>query len=70
MTVPEVLHRARATARELAWIFRGVMGENAYQTYLDHHERTHAEGRPMTEREFWRDKTDRQEANPEGRCCC
>ncbi len=69
MTVPQVLSRARDTARELAWLFKGVMGENAYQAYLDHHERTHAGGLPMTEREFWRDKTDRQDANPEGRCC-
>ncbi len=23
----------------------------------------------MTEREFWRDQTDRQENNPQGRCC-
>ncbi len=69
MTVPQVLHRARDTARELAWLFKGVMGENAYQAYLDHYERTHPGGDPMTEREFWRDKTDRQDANPEGRCC-
>ena len=40
MTVPQVLHRARDTARELAWLFKGVMGENAYQAYLDHHERS------------------------------
>ncbi len=69
MTVPQVLNRARDGARELAWVFRGIMGENAYQAYLDHHGRTHADGRPMTEREFWRDKADRQDANPEGRCC-
>ncbi|MHA7280738.1 YbdD/YjiX family protein [Arthrobacter sp. MDT2-2] len=69
MSVPEVLHRARDTARELAWLFKGVMGENAYQAYLDHHGRTHPGGPPMTEREFWRDKTDRQDTNPEGRCC-
>jgi uncharacterized short protein YbdD (DUF466 family) len=56
-------------AREFVWVFKGVMGENAYQAYLDHHERTHAGGDPMTEREFWRDRTDRQDANPEGRCC-
>ena len=23
----------------------------------------------MTEREFWRDQTDRQESNPQSRCC-
>lgn len=45
------------------------MGENAYQTYLDHHAATHDGEPPMTEKAFWREKTDRQDANPEGRCC-
>jgi uncharacterized short protein YbdD (DUF466 family) len=69
MSVPQVLHRARDAARELVWVFKGVLGENAYQTYLDHHRRTHADGDLLTERQFWRDKTDRQDVNPEGRCC-
>lgn len=55
--------------KELIWLFKGVMGENAYQQYLDHHASTHSCEAPMTERQFWRDKTDRQDANPEGRCC-
>ena len=55
--------------KELIWLFKGVMGENAYQQYLDHHVSTHSSEPPMTERQFWRDKTDRQDANPEGRCC-
>jgi uncharacterized short protein YbdD (DUF466 family) len=52
-----------------AWYVKGVMGENAYQQYVDHHNRTHASAPLMTEREFWRDRTDRQERNPQGRCC-
>jgi uncharacterized short protein YbdD (DUF466 family) len=24
---------------------------------------------PMTEREFWRDRSDRQDTNPQSRCC-
>jgi uncharacterized short protein YbdD (DUF466 family) len=28
-----------------------------------------ASATPMTEREFWRDHSDRQDANPQGRCC-
>lgn len=52
------------------WILRGVMGEHAYDAYLAHHRATHPESEaPMTAREFWRDKTDAQERNPEGRCC-
>ncbi|GHG42230.1 hypothetical protein GCM10012320_04980 [Sinomonas cellulolyticus] len=52
---------------------RGVMGADAYEKYLEHHRAEEAAGRcalpPMTEREFWRDRTDRQDANPQGRCC-
>ncbi|HEX5812469.1 MAG TPA: YbdD/YjiX family protein, partial [Pseudonocardia sp.] len=33
-----------------------------------HHRSGHA-GPPMTEREFWRARTDHQERNPQGRCC-
>ncbi|WP_323960246.1 putative selenoprotein [Arthrobacter sp. JZ12] len=57
------------SVKELIWLFKGVMGENAYQQYLDHHATTHSGEPPMTERQFWRDKTDRQDSNPEGRCC-
>jgi len=57
-------------ARGIRWYVRGVMGEDAYEKYLAHVEGEHAGAVPvMTEREFWRDRTDRQDANPEGRCC-
>ena len=61
-------------ARNLAWFIKGVMGEDAYDKYKAHHESRHpsdgCEAPPvMTEREFWRDQTDRQETNPQGRCC-
>ena len=64
----------RTGARHLAWYVRGVLGEDAYDKYTAHHEAAHpAAGceRPpmMTEREFWRDQTDRQDTNPQGRCC-
>ena len=47
----------------------GVLGADKYQHYLEHHERNHPGVKPMTEREFWKDYTDWQEKNPEGRCC-
>ena len=63
-------------ARTIRWYVRGVMGEDAYEKYLAHAAAAHgAHGehgdgaRVMTEREFWRDRTDRQDANPSGRCC-
>jgi uncharacterized short protein YbdD (DUF466 family) len=64
--VRSVLAGARAYAR-------GVMGADAYERYLEHHRAEEAAGRcaapAMTEREFWRDHADRQDANPQGRCC-
>ncbi|TQL48188.1 uncharacterized protein DUF466 [Homoserinimonas aerilata] len=55
----------------LSWYVRGVMGGDAYEKYLDHHFSSHdaLEHPPMTEREFWRDRDDRQDREPQGRCC-
>ena len=74
-----VLDAVRKGARDFAWFFKGVMGEDSYERYKAHYEAAHATGGPddqplmtqtlMTEREFWRDMTDRQERNPQGRCC-
>ena len=63
-----VLHSARG----VSWFVKGMLREDAYEKYLAHVEAEHAQGDGgpvMTEREFWRDVTDRQERNPEGRCC-
>jgi uncharacterized short protein YbdD (DUF466 family) len=51
------------------WFIGGVLGEDAYAKYLAHVAASHETATPMTEREFWRDHTDRQDANPQGRCC-
>jgi uncharacterized short protein YbdD (DUF466 family) len=57
-------------ARSIRWYVRGVMGEDAYEKYLAHVAGEHGDGAAvMTEQEFWRDRTDRQDANPQGRCC-
>ena len=73
-----VLDRIRSGARHAAWFVRGVMGEDAYEKYLLHHAAVHGSNgdgdaidapAPMTEREFWRDHSDRQDTNPQGRCC-
>ena len=67
------LEAVRRGARDLVAIWRGVLGEDAYDRYRDHVEAQRAAGDPghplMTEREFWRDRTDRQDAAPQGRCC-
>jgi uncharacterized short protein YbdD (DUF466 family) len=67
-----VVSAVRAALTGFAWFVRGVMGEDAYDKYRAHHDAVHgtdAGGAVMTEREFWRDQTDRQDTNPQGRCC-
>ena len=61
--------RLAEVARGVRWYVRGVMGEDAYDKYLEHARGQHEGAQIMTEREFWRDRTDRQDANPQGRCC-
>lgn len=55
--------------RNGVWFLRGVLGEDAYQHYLEHHARTHPQAEPMSERQFWKDRMDWQDRNPQGRCC-
>lgn len=67
-----VVTAVRSAAAGLAWYVRAVSGEDAYDKYLAHHESVHgtlSAVPAMTEREFWRDRTDRQDTNPQGRCC-
>lgn len=49
--------------------FRDLMGEDAYGKYTAFHASSGCTAPALTEREFWRDKMDRQDANPQGRCC-
>ncbi len=65
----QVAQRVVAGWRGLRWWWRGVIGEDAYERYLDYHARAQPETTPMTEREFWRDRTDQLERNPRSRCC-
>lgn len=55
--------------RGFAQYFNGVLGADAYAKYLEHHRAAGHGAAPLTEREFWRDRTDRQDSNPQGRCC-
>jgi uncharacterized short protein YbdD (DUF466 family) len=65
----------RRWARAVRWYVRSMMGDDAYDRYRAHCLSAHPDGAnhggsaPMTEREFWRDRTDRQDAQPQGRCC-
>lgn len=51
------------------WFVNGLTGQNAYQAYLAHHARTGCASPPMSEREYWRHRSDWQDRNPQGRCC-
>lgn len=46
------------------WYVRAVMGETAYDQYLEHRERTHPGEPVLTRRDFERLKT-----QPNVRCC-
>lgn len=52
------------------WTFvRELAGERDYERYLAHRA-THHPGAPVLgEREFWRERTDRQDRVPSARCC-
>lgn len=63
------MQRLRKAWQSLSWFVKGVMGEDAYEKYCAHQAATHPGAPMLSEREFWRDKTDRQDANPQGRCC-
>jgi uncharacterized short protein YbdD (DUF466 family) len=47
----------------------GVLGADAYAKYLEHHLAAGHRTPPLSEREFWRDRSDRQDSDPQGRCC-
>jgi uncharacterized short protein YbdD (DUF466 family) len=49
--------------------FSGLLGADAYVRYLEHHRAAGHPEPPLSEREFWRDRTDRQDTSPQGRCC-
>ncbi|HYI58462.1 MAG TPA: YbdD/YjiX family protein [Microlunatus sp.] len=75
MTTPQPTtpgSRATTTARGvwagLRWYARGVLGGSKYEGYLAWHGR-HGEGEPMSEKEYWRHRTQHEEEHPEGRCC-
>ncbi|MFF1254847.1 YbdD/YjiX family protein [Pseudarthrobacter sp. NPDC058329] len=55
--------------RGFARFVGGVLGADAYAKYLEHHRAAGHNTPPLGEREFWRDRTDRQDSNPQGRCC-
>lgn len=63
------MNAVSAKFRGLAEYLGSVLGADAYKRYLEHQADSGHAYPPMTEREFWRDRNDRQDSNPQGRCC-
>jgi uncharacterized short protein YbdD (DUF466 family) len=51
------------------WYLREVMGENAYEHYLEHRRRAHPDEPVLSRAEFERRRMDELDQNPRVRCC-
>jgi len=60
---------AGRTAGRVLWYLREVMGENAYEHYLEHRRRSHPDEPVLSRREFERRRMDERDTHPETRCC-
>jgi uncharacterized short protein YbdD (DUF466 family) len=61
--------RLRRAAGGALWYLREVMGENAYDHYLERHRRDHPGEPVLSRREFERRRADGLEVRPGQRCC-
>jgi uncharacterized short protein YbdD (DUF466 family) len=57
------------TAGRMFWYLREVMGENAYERYLEHQRRRHPGEPVLPRRQFERRRMDERDTRPETRCC-
>jgi uncharacterized short protein YbdD (DUF466 family) len=64
-----VTARLRRAVTGTLWYVREVMGENAYERYLAHHDRDHPDEPVLSRREFERRRMDELEIKPGQRCC-
>ena len=61
--------RVRAAMRSARALWREFTGESAYDRYLLRHRLEHPGHEPMSERQFWRARTDFDEENVSSGCC-
>lgn len=59
----------RRAGRGIRWYVTTLMGDRAYDVYVAHLRAQHPEAVPLTERQFWRQRSDAQDRNPGARCC-
>jgi uncharacterized short protein YbdD (DUF466 family) len=51
------------------WYLREVSGESAYDRYVQHMRRDHADQAVMSRRDYERRRMDQRDENPRARCC-
>lgn len=62
--------RRAGRALRAAWdALRRLSGDDAYERYLAHHRRVHAECPPLDRDAFWRAETERRWGPGAQRCC-
>ncbi len=61
--------RVARVGRGIRWYVTTLMGDRAYEVYVAHLHAHHPGATPLTERQFWRQRTDEQDLNPGARCC-
>ncbi len=66
---PSGLARLFAPVKQATWYVKQIMGDAAYDNYLERHKRIHPDHEPMTEKEFWRSRDDFNEDNVQTGCC-
>lgn len=62
-------HHVTRAASGIRWYVHELMGDAAYAKYVARHEVLHPGVEPLTERAFWRQRTDEAERAPVARCC-
>lgn len=53
----------------IRWYVTNLMGDNAYQHYVEHIARAHPGEAVVSEKQYWRDRHAESEAKPGARCC-
>lgn len=53
----------------IRWYVTNLMGDNAYQRYVEHLARVHPGEVAVSEKQYWRDRHADSDAKPGARCC-
>lgn len=62
------MNTAASLSRRLWAVFRALMGDDAYERYLDHQRRRHPDSAPLPRADFYRAELDRRWSQI-NRCC-